>query len=122
MSCATLSKTPIVNNTWVQQGTHLDLVGAYTAKMRETDSDLIGRSRVFVDTLEGALSEAGDLIQAANEGPWAFGDICGTLSDLASKHIEGRVSSDEITIFKSVGSALEDLAAARLAFERESVT
>ncbi|GMQ80946.1 MAG: ornithine cyclodeaminase family protein [Rhodothermia bacterium] len=118
VSCASLSREPLIRGSWVREGTHIDLVGAYTGEMRETDDELIVRGKVFVDTYEGARSEAGDLIQAAESGAWNFDAVLADLKELATGQFEGRISDSEITVFKSVGSAIEDLAAARLAYER----
>jgi len=118
VSCATLSRQPVIFGSWIREGTHVDLVGAYTTNMRETDNDLIVRSTVFVDTYDGAQSEAGDLVLAAESGAWSFDSVQGDLKELATNAVPGRVSESEVTVFKSVGSAIEDLAAARLAYER----
>lgn len=118
VSCATLSRQPVIFGSWIREGTHVDLVGAYTTNMRETDNDLIVRSTVFVDTYDGAQSEAGDLVLAAESGAWSFDSVQGDLKELTTNAVPGRVSESEVTVFKSVGSAIEDLAAARLAYER----
>ncbi|MET4449571.1 ornithine cyclodeaminase/alanine dehydrogenase-like protein (mu-crystallin family) [Bradyrhizobium sp. GM2.2] len=114
ISCATTSREPLVAGRHLRPGTHVDLVGAFTREMRETDDDLVCRSRVFVDTYPGALNEAGDLIQAIASGRWHAADICGDLHELTSGARPGRLSCSEITLFKSVGVATEDLAAASL--------
>lgn len=120
VSCATLSRSPLFYSEAVRPGTHIDLVGAYTATMRETDTALITRSDIFVDTLEGAQNEAGDLIQASIDSDWTFENIVSDLPRLCSgKHL-GRRNADAITVFKSVGASIEDLAAAGLAWERLS--
>ncbi|MEM6902574.1 MAG: ornithine cyclodeaminase family protein, partial [Pseudomonadota bacterium] len=85
---------------------------------READDAAIERARVFVDTREGALSEAGDIIQPIESGVLRADDIAGDLFDLTRGERGGRRYYDQITLFKSVGTALEDLAAAELAFER----
>jgi alanine dehydrogenase len=118
MSCATRSTVPIVRGAWLAPGMHLDLVGAYSAAMRESDDEAVRRAAIFVDTREGALAEAGDLVQPIAAGIIAAGDIRADLHDLVRGERPGRDRPDEITLFKSVGSALEDLAAARLAVER----
>lgn len=99
----------------VEPGTHVDLVGAYTPAMCEADSALVAKaSQVFVDTLDGAVDEAGDLIQAADAGVFSFDDVAGDMYRIASSEESLRQSEDEVTVFKSVGVALEDLAAAAL--------
>ena len=82
--------------------------------MRESDGEAVARASVFIDTPGGAQAEAGDLIQAAREGKFAWSDVRADLADLVSGRHIGRTSSTEITLFKSVGAAIEDLAAARL--------
>jgi ornithine cyclodeaminase/alanine dehydrogenase-like protein (mu-crystallin family) len=118
VSCATLSTEPLVRGAWLQPGQHLDLVGAFTPEMRESDDEAMRRARIHVDTREGALSEAGDLIQPMRSGAIAQDAIRGDLFDLARDRIAGRTGADEITAFKSCGTALEDLAAAILVYER----
>ena len=108
ISCATLSTAPLIEGGWLRPGTHLDLVGAFTPAMREADEAAMRRARVFVDT-PAALHEAGELA-ALGEA-----DVCGTLQTLC-RGGPGRLR-DEVTAFKSVGTALEDLAAAMLAVQ-----
>lgn len=114
VSCATTSQAPLVRGGDLRPGTHLDLVGAFTPAMRECDDVAVQRARVFVDTRAGALAEAGDLLQPIAAGTWSADRICGELHELAAGHCGGRGGDDEITMFKSVGAALEDLAAATL--------
>jgi ornithine cyclodeaminase len=118
ISCATLSKDPLVRGDWLQPGQHLDLVGAFRPDMRESDDTAIRRSRVFVDTRDGALAEAGDIVQPIESGLLDRDDVAGDLFDLTRGERAGRRFYDQITLFKSVGTALEDLAAAELAAER----
>jgi ornithine cyclodeaminase len=114
VSCATTSSEPLIAGRDLKPGTHLDLVGAFTPKMRESDDEAVCRSRVFVDTYGGALAEAGDLLQPMTAGRWRADAVCGDLHELTSGSRGGRTSEDEITLFKSVGTAIEDLAAASL--------
>ena len=118
ISCVTTSKSPIIRGAWLKPGSHVDLAGAFTPAMRETDGDVVLRSRVFVDTREGALSEAGDLLQAQDEGKFDFGQVQGELSELCRGSVPGRKTADEITLFKSCGTALEDLATAVMVYLR----
>jgi len=118
ISCATLSNTPLVRGEWLRPGQHLDLVGGFKPDMRETDDAAIRRARVFVDTREGACSEAGDIVQPLESGVLKADDIAGDLFDLTRGERAGRRFYDQITLFKSVGTALEDLAAAQLAVKR----
>ena len=105
VSCATLSAAPLVHGAWLRPGTHLDLVGAFTPAMREADEDAMRQGRVFVDTL-AALHEAGELAGLGEDA------VCGTLETLC-RGGAARLAA-EVTVFKSVGTALEDLAAAVL--------
>jgi ornithine cyclodeaminase/alanine dehydrogenase-like protein (mu-crystallin family) len=114
ISCATTSTVPLVLGAHLRPGTHLDLVGAFTPAMRETDGAAVARARVFVDTYAGALAEAGDLVQAETSGAWGRGQVVADLHELTSGKKPGRRSPEEITLFKSVGAAIEDLTAAQL--------
>lgn len=118
ISCATLSHDPLVLGEWLRPGQHLDLVGGFKPDMRETDDASIRRARVFVDTRAGACTEAGDIVQPVESGVLDPDDIAGDLFELTRGERAGRRFYDQITLFKSVGTALEDLAAARLAVER----
>jgi ornithine cyclodeaminase len=118
VSSATISSTPLVKGALLKPGTHLDLVGAFTPAMRESDDEAVRRARVFVDTRAGAMKEAGDIVQALASGALAEKDITADLSELARGEKTGRASDKEITLFKSVGAALEDLCAGKLVFER----
>ena len=117
VSCATLAKAPLVHGRDLRPGQHLDLVGAFTPDMAEAGPEAMQRSRIFVDTYGGACSEAGDILQAIAAGAMTDADIVADLSELV-RGAAGRRSNDEITLFKSVGTALEDLAAAELIVER----
>ncbi|MCG7363047.1 ornithine cyclodeaminase family protein [Roseomonas sp. ACRSG] len=118
IAAATLSTIPLLDGAAVQPGTHVDLVGAFRPDMRESDSTLVRRARLFVDTRTGALAEAGDVVQAIAEGAIDAGHIQGDLFDLCRGQHPGRGSAEDITLFKSVGWAGEDLAAAVLAYQR----
>jgi len=120
ISCATLSKTPLVEGAWLHPGQHVDLVGAYTPQMRESDDAAVRAARVFVDTRAGALKEAGDIVQPLQAGELEDDDVLADLFELSRGQHRGREPGDDqsITLFKSVGAALEDLAAAELAVER----
>jgi ornithine cyclodeaminase len=115
VSCATLSHEPLVRGEWLRPGTHLDLIGGFTPAMREADDEAVRRSRVFIDT-DAALAEAGDLLDPIAHGVLRREDIAGSLFALCRRETPGRCDAGEITLFKSVGSALEDLAAAGLAY------
>ncbi|ETD67531.1 ornithine cyclodeaminase [Pelistega indica] len=119
ISCATLSTQAIIKGEWLRPGVHLDLIGSFTPDMRETDDSCFKNTSVFIDT-EEALLKAGDLLSPIHNGVIKAEDIKANLSQLCKKEHLGRTSDTEITIFKSVGNALEDLAAAILAQENKS--
>jgi ornithine cyclodeaminase len=114
VSCATLSTAALVCGEWLQPGTHLDLIGSFTPAMREADGACLARGRVFVDT-EEALAKSGDVLSAIAEGHFDSAQLQATLAQLCRGQRAGRVSAGEITVFKAVGTALADLAAAELA-------
>jgi ornithine cyclodeaminase len=118
IACATLAQEPLIQGAWLQAGTHLDLVGGYTPQMREADDAAIARAGlIYVDTFDGALAEAGDITQPLARGVITRDRIAGELRDLCSGSGPLRTDDTMITIFKSVGTALEDYAAATLALE-----
>jgi ornithine cyclodeaminase len=114
VSCATMSREPLVRGAWLAPGTHVDLVGAFTPEMRESDDEVMRRGEVFVDTIDGALAEAGDILQAIAAGALDRAAIRAELHGLCAGAHPGRTSRDAVTVFKSVGSAIEDLVAAKL--------
>ena len=118
VSAATMTLEPLIKGIWLQPGQHLDLVGGFRPDMREADDDAVSRARVFVDTRDGACSEAGDIVQPLESGVLTQDDIAADLFDLTRGERAGRRFYDQITLFKSVGTALEDLGAAQLAYER----
>ena len=118
ISCATLSHEPLIRGDWLSPGAHLDLVGAFRKDMRETDAACLSRGEVFVDTYAGARGEAGDLLCAEAEGVFRFEDIRAELAELVRGQRPGRGGPESITVFKSVGASLEDLAAAVEVWER----
>lgn len=120
VSCVTSSTQPIVRGAWLKPGTHVDLAGAFKPTMRETDGNVVAMSQVYVDTREGALAEAGDLLQARDEGRFDFANVRGDLADLCQGKNRGRQNGRDITLFKSCGTALEDLAAAVMVYLRSA--
>jgi ornithine cyclodeaminase/alanine dehydrogenase-like protein (mu-crystallin family) len=118
ISGITSATGPVIKGAWIKPGTHIDLAGAYKPTSRETDGAAVGMSRVFVDTRDGALAEAGDLLMAQSEGHFKWDQIQGDLFQLTRGTIAGRKSDTEVTLFKSCGSALEDLAAAVMLYLR----
>lgn len=117
ISCATLSHQPLIKGSLIKQGSHIDLIGGFTPAMREADDDVIRRASVFVDTRAGACKESGDIVIPLQTGVLKESDIQADLYDLCRKSHQGRHSESEITVFKSVGAACEDLAAAILAYQ-----
>jgi ornithine cyclodeaminase len=115
IACATLSTEALVRGGELPPGVHLDLVGAYRPTMREADAAAIARATLCVDTRAGAFSEAGDVVQAIAEGAITEAHVAADLAELCRGAHPGRTRPDEITAFKSVGWAGEDLAAAILA-------
>lgn len=116
VSCATLSTEPLVRGAWLRPGTHLDLVGAFTPAMREADDAALLRGPVYIDT-QDALKKGGDVAAAILSGALAPDAVTGDLAALCRGEAPGRQSPDEITVFKSVGAAIEDLAAAACVWE-----
>lgn len=115
VSAATLSEVPLVRGAAVAPGTHVDLVGAFRPTMRESDGALLARATLVLDTRAGGLAEAGDVVQALAEGAITEAQVAADLFDLCRGTHPGRRGPSEITVFKSVGWAGEDLAAAVLA-------
>lgn len=121
VSAATLATEPLIEGAALRPGMHIDLIGAFRPDMREADARAFARARVFVDTRDGALEEAGDLLQAIAAGAIDAGAIEADLAALCSEAHRGRGGDDmAITLFKSVGTAIEDLAAAELVVEDEA--
>ena len=100
-------------------GSHLDLIGSFTPQMREADDDCFAGASLYVDT-EEALQKSGELLGPMSRGVFTHDDVRGTLAGLCRGEVRGRTASGERTVFKSVGSALEDLAAAILVYEGAS--
>ena len=115
---ATASREPVVRSEWVADGAHICAVGACRPDQREMTTDLVQRGRLFVDSRTGALAEAGDIVIPIKEGAFDDSHIAGELGELAAGRIGGRSKSSDVTIFKSLGMAVEDVAAAHQAFER----
>jgi alanine dehydrogenase len=116
-TCTTAS-SPLFDGRWVRPGTHLNLVGSFQPDTREVDDETVRRARVVVDTYEGALAEAGDLLIPIKNGAVDLSHVMADLHEIASGKKPGRTSRDEITLFKSVGCALEDLVTALAAYEQ----
>jgi ornithine cyclodeaminase len=116
VSCATLATEPVVRGAWLPPGSHLDLIGSFTPAMREADDACFENARLFVDTDE-ALGKSGDLLVPMQHGVFRADEVRGTLTTLSKGMATGRKNATERTVFKSVGNALEDLAAAVRVYE-----
>jgi len=108
---ATTSNVPVLKREWLKLGVHINAIGAYTPDMREIDTETILSAKVVVDMKEAALSEAGDIIIPIKEGRYSEDKIYAELGEIVSRAKPGRTSDEEITVFKSVGLALQDNAA-----------
>ncbi|HWK99542.1 MAG TPA: hypothetical protein VNQ55_06330, partial [Parapedobacter sp.] len=117
ISCATLSPTPLIKGEWLKAGTHLDLIGSHTPRTREVDDEAIRRSEVFVDSRAGALHETGELAIPIAEGLLKPEDVKADIAELCKGTHAGRTDAEKITLFKSAGMAVEDLAAALLVYQ-----
>lgn len=115
---ATAAREPVLQNAWVADGTHICAVGACRPDQREMDTALVTRGRLFVDSRDGALAEAGDVLLPVGEGAFDETHIAGELGEVSSGTVAGRSSAAEVTIFKSLGMAVEDVAAAHLAYRK----
>jgi ornithine cyclodeaminase len=116
----TASKDPVVESDWISDGAHICAVGACRPTQRETTTAVMRRARLFVDSRTGALAEAGDIVLPIAEGAFGPDHIAGELGELAAGRIAGRTSPSELTLFKSLGMAVEDVAAALLAYAKAS--
>lgn len=114
--CATGSEDILVRGEWISPGTHTDFLGNHHATKRECDTDMVTRSRVFVDTRANCFKEAGEILVPVAEGAFSTDQVVGELSDLCKGSVPARQDSREITLFKSVGCALGDLCGAVIAW------
>jgi alanine dehydrogenase len=119
---ATASKTPVVESGWVADGAHVMCVGACRPDQREMAPALVKRSRLYVDSRAGALAESGDVVMNINDGLFDKSHLRGELGELVLGRVPGRSSDSDVTIFKSLGMAVEDVVAADLVFRRASET
>jgi ornithine cyclodeaminase/alanine dehydrogenase-like protein (mu-crystallin family) len=117
----TASREPVLLGEWLKPGAHVNAVGASVPSARELDTTAVTRSRVFVDRRESAVNEAGDLIIPMKEGAFKAEDIAGEIGELLIGKVKGRRDDNEITLFKSLGIAVEDLASAHYIYERAKI-
>jgi alanine dehydrogenase len=113
---ATASRDSVIESRWIADGAHVCAVGACRPDQRETDTALVTRARVFVDSRAGALAEAGDIMLPIAEEAFSGERMAGELGEVVLGRIAGRTAPDEVTLFKSLGMAVEDVAAAHLAY------
>jgi ornithine cyclodeaminase/alanine dehydrogenase-like protein (mu-crystallin family) len=118
VAACTSSPTPVVVADAVRPGAHVNSIGSFTPSTRELPSELITRARVFVDSRAGAFSEAGDLLLPVQEGVFDLAQVAGEVGELVLGSVPGRTSTDEVTVYKSVGAAFLDAATAQLAYDR----
>lgn len=119
---ATTSREPVLNRSWISPGAHINAIGTYSPKAREIDTATMVAASLFVDRRESALNEAGDYLIAASEGAIGPEHIRADLGEVLTGIHSGRTSAEEITIFKSLGLAIEDLAAAAFVYHKARVT
>lgn len=118
VSVVTGAASPVVEGAWLKAGSHLNLVGAHTATTREVDTAAIVRGRLYVDSLESALKEAGDILIPVSEGAISVDHIVGEIGAVINGSIQGRTGDDQITLYKSLGLVAQDLFAARVVYDR----
>ncbi len=118
VALVTSSKEPVVRSEWIADGAHVCAVGACRPTQREMPADLVARADLYVDSREAALVEAGDVVLAIREGVLDSSHIKAELGDVVSGRAPGRASPKSVTVFKSLGLAVEDVAAAQLAYQR----
>lgn len=120
VTLATSAAEPIVDGSWFKPGTHINGIGSHTPRMREFDTLTVRRSRVVCDLTEACKAEAGDFILPVASGDWAWERVAGNLGDVVLGRIAGRTSAAEITLFKSVGLAIQDMSSAKAVFDEAS--
>jgi alanine dehydrogenase len=114
---ATSAATPVIDGRWLKAGTHINGIGSHAPKMRELDTLSVLKSRIVCDLTSACRAEAGDFLLPAEAGEWKWEAVAGDLGDVVNGKIPGRTSPQEITLFKSVGLAVQDLSAARAVFD-----
>jgi ornithine cyclodeaminase len=115
---ATNAATPVFEDDAIKSGTHITAIGAFTSSMQEVPDATLARAALYVDTLDAAMHESGELAGPLSRGVFGPEFIRGEIGALAGGRIEGRLSSDQITVFKSVGLAAQDLACAAAVYRR----
>ncbi len=118
VTLATSAKDPIINVDWLKPGTHINGVGSHAPMMREIDEATVCKAKIVCDQVSACQAEAGDFMIPANEGKWSWDQVRGSLGEVISGKITGRENDEEITIFKSVGLAIQDMSTARAVYEK----
>jgi len=114
----TSAKTPVVEGSWFRPGTHINGIGSHMPKVRELDTETIIRSKIVCDLVDACKSEAGDLIIPAEAGEWSWDQVHGSLGEVVSGQLPGREKAGEITLFKSVGLAIQDISTAAYLYRK----
>jgi alanine dehydrogenase len=114
---ATSAKDPIVDGKWFEPGTHINGIGSHAPKMRELDTLTVQKSRIVCDLVDACKAEAGDFIIPAESGEWSWDRVAGSLGDVILGKIKGRADDKEITLFKSVGLAIQDMSVAKAVYD-----
>lgn len=117
---ATSSQEPVINRDWISAGAHVNAIGTHSPSSREIDSATMAAAKIFVDRRESAINEAGDYLLAANDGVINADSIVAEIGELLIGKKTGRNSADEITLFKSLGLAIEDVACAEYLYQKAS--
>ena len=117
VSLATTAAEPIVSGDWWKPGAHINSIGSHAPGIRETDTATIRRARVICDQTSACMAEAGDIITPVEDGEYAWDEVAGDLGDVINGDIAGRTGDDEVTLFKSVGLAIQDIACAALVYD-----
>lgn len=118
VTLATSAKDPIVHVDWFKAGAHINGVGSHAPKMREIDVGTVRKAKIVCDLVSACQAEAGDFMIPADEGKWSWDEVRGNLGDVISGKIKGRENDEEITLFKSVGLAIQDMSTARAVYEK----
>ena len=118
VSLATTAATPIVSGDWWKPGAHINSIGSHAPGIRETDTATIRRARVICDQTSACMAEAGDIITPVEDGDYTWDEVAGDLGDVVNGDVAGRTADDEVTLFKSVGLAIQDIACAALVYDR----
>ena len=114
----TSSKEPIIKGEWLKEGVHLNVVGSCTPFSREVDTETVKRSKLYTDSILSINNEAGDYLIPLKEGAIDSSHLLGEIGEIISGKVKGRTSPNDITLFKSLGVAIEDIAAARVIYEK----